>query len=254
MISAVGFELVAIWPKLQELALGFDMTGEYAADNDEARATITDAINLCKRIGWTDLANQASRLLKRALAGERGEVMKALADDLLAGFAEKVQGLHIAIVEERDAELFANAAKHLGGSLAGTLSVSEEELNLAGRALALGLSTAAVSHAMRSVEASLHVLANEMGVTFPGASVELQDWLNLTEKIKSEIEKWEKRPRSDEKAKKLQALAELMVSADCFRLAWRNHVQHARERYETEQARPVLTHVGLYLKRLSEAI
>jgi hypothetical protein len=103
---------------------------------------------------------------------------------------------------------------------------------------------------MRSVEASLHVLASRLGLAFP-SSVKLQDWVNLTEKIKSEVSALEKKPRSDAKTNGLRTLSELVLSADSFRLVWRNHVAHAREKYEEPEARKALGHVGEYLKKLS---
>ena len=124
---------------------------------------------------------------------------------------------------------------------------------LAGKALSVGLSTAAVSHAMRSVEASLYALCAHLGIVFSGG-VNLQDWLVLAEKIKCEIARIEKQPRSQQKADSLQRLSGLMLPADAFRLAWRNHVAHAREKYEGEEARKVLNHVAEYLKRLSDAL
>jgi hypothetical protein len=106
---------------------------------------------------------------------------------------------------------------------------------------------------MRSVESSLHVFSKALGITFPG-SVELQDWKVLTEKLKSEIDKWETKTRSSHKAEKLKSLAELLIPADGFRLAWRNHVAHAREKYEEEEARTIMRHVGSFLKHLSEGL
>jgi hypothetical protein len=107
---------------------------------------------------------------------------------------------------------------------------------------------------MRSVESSLHVLATRLNATFSGSTVELQDWLALTEKIKTEIDKLQPLQRSQLKTEKQQALSELMIKADGFRLAWRNHVQHAREKYEDYEARKILGHVGDYLRLLSLAL
>jgi hypothetical protein len=177
-----------------------------------------------------------------------------LTQDLQSAFEEKLQGLLVAMIEERDTELARNASVLLcGGKLHADLAVSEEELNLAGRALAFGLSTASVSHAMRSAEAALQVLAKAVGITF-SAPVELHAWANLTQKLKSELDKWELKPKSQQKAERLKWLSELLLPADCFRLAWRNHVAHAREKYEEAEARSVLVNVGTYLKTLSNGL
>ena len=106
---------------------------------------------------------------------------------------------------------------------------------------------------MRSVEASLHALATTLGVSFP-SGVQLQDWINLTEKIDKEIGVLEKQARSPQKTEQLKRFSKLLLPANCFRLAWRNHVAHAREKYEAEEARKVLLHVGDFLKELSQAL
>lgn len=254
MIWTVAAKLVSIWPRLQELAWGFDMSGEHAVTPEEARGTLGLVIELCGDVGWLDLAMQATRLLHRAEEGQRGEPMMILAEDLRHAFENKLGNTYIVIVEQRDTELWKDTAKHLCGSLHPNLSISEAELNLAGKALSTGLGTASVLHAMRSVEASLHVICRVLGITFPG-TVELTDWLNLTEKIKRVIDALQQQQtRSPQKTEQLKRLSELMIPADGFRLAWRNHAAHAREKYETEEARAVLGHVAGFLKKLSAAI
>jgi len=230
------------------------MDGDSGVTLQEARETLGNAITLCQLLGWVDLEAQASRILRKAEAGERGDAMKALADDFNEAFTAKASLLQIMIPDDRDSDLIRGGSKSLcGGRLHGDLAISEEELNLAGKAFAFGLSTASVVHAMRSVEASLHMLAKQLNVSFP-TPIGLQDWAVITEKIKSEISKAEKLPRSETKSVSLKTLSGLLLAADCFRLAWRNHVAHAREKYEAEEARGILQHVGEFLKRLSDAI
>jgi hypothetical protein len=254
MIATGAGRLVSLWPKLQNLSLGFAMGGQHATTPEESRETLGHAIRLCKDLGWVDIKNQAARLLNRAERGEQGESMHVLADDLTAAFEEKVQALQIVMIEDRDVGIFTNTCFNLcGETLHSDMAIPEEELNLAGRALAFGLSTACVSHAMRSVEASLHVLTKSLNITFP-APVELQEWANLTQKLKSEISALERQSRSQQKTEQLKWLAELLLPADCFRLAWRNHVAHAREKYESEEARSVLNHTAEFLKALSRKI
>jgi hypothetical protein len=254
MLTLLAVELVAIWPSLQELHLGFEPGVKNPPDKEELDSTLGKLIRFSESVGWKDLANQATRLRRRAEAGESGEPMVALARDLQEAFTDKSCDIHLVVIGETETELYKNATAHLcGAELHGDLSISAEELNLAGKALACGLSTASVSHAMRSIEASLHVSARVLGISFPGG-IELQDWANLTEKIAAEISKQEKVPRSTQKAQQLKKLSELALPADCFRLVWRNHVAHAREKYEEPEARKALTHVAGYLKKLSDAL
>jgi hypothetical protein len=253
MVRIIAAEIVAIHPDLTELHLGFAMGGEDSPIASEAQDTLGRTIRLCNLVGWKDIAKQAQRILDRAKEGESGPRMEALAEDLQHAFEQKLNGLHAVLVEERDAALFVDAAKALCGDLHVDLAVSAEELNLAGRAFALGLSTAAVSHAMRSVEASLYVLARKLAISFP-APVQLQDWAVLTEKIEAELKKWKTQPRSTQRDEESKWLSGLLVPANAFRFAWRNHVAHARTKYEDDEARRVLGHVGEYLKQLSDGL
>jgi hypothetical protein len=254
MIETIATEIVSLWPNLQELKFGFGMGGVDAPSEVETRQTLGRTIQFCQKVGWTDLENQARRLLDRAIAGQSGDPMSTLAEDLQRAFEEKCNRLNLAVIEERDNDLLKNASLCLcDGNLNANLSISEEELNLAGRALAFGLSTAAVSHSMRSVEAGLHALTKALAITFPGP-VQLQDWINLTDKLQAELSKWQNRTRSPQKMEQQKWLAELLLPADCFRLAWRNHVAHAREKYEEQEARNVLINVGRYLKKLSDGL
>ena len=187
MVETVGIRLLVLWPKLQELWLGLDMDGEERTTPEEAKNTLGELAKLCREVKWPDLGNQTARLLSAYKQREQpdgltDDAIKALTEDLDEALQEKMNGLCVLLLEESDTPLFKDATGSLcGGTLHQSLSISEEELNLAGRALAVGLSTAAVSHSMRSVEAALHVLAKAVPITFAGP-VELQDWVNLTER------------------------------------------------------------------------
>lgn len=246
-------DMASIHPELEELEWGFLMGGDDEPKREEIGYRLTKGIRVCGRLGWNDLAAQIRRFVVKFDEGKRGAQMEALAQDIKEAFVDKISALRIAVID--DTALFDNASRVLcGGPLKPALSVSEEELNLGGRALSCGLSTAAVAHAMRSIESSLHATANYMGASFPGSLSELQDWIVLTDKIKSEIEKLQPLARGQEKTEKQKTLSELMIKADGFRLAWRNHVQHAREKYEEAEARKILGHVGDYLRGLSETL
>jgi hypothetical protein len=253
MITLLAEDLVAIWPSLTELQYGFGLGGEDAPDSNEVHRTLGLLKRFCAAVGWKELGRQTDRLFAKFAQNARGNAMEALAMDLRDAFSQKVRDVYLVVVEEKDSDLLKDAASCLCGSLHTDMAISEEEFNFAGRALAVGLGTACVSHAMRSVESSLHVLCKVLGVTFPG-TVELQDWKNLTDKIRSQISVLEQQPRSPQKTGQLKQLSELMIPADGFRLAWRNHVAHAREKYGEDEARTILGHVAEFLKRLSAAL
>jgi hypothetical protein len=252
LMITVAHELVDIWPKLASLQMSYS-AGE-VPDYEEIHDALGQVMRFCNSLGWKDLSRQSVRLVERFAANERVEVLQALIADLREGFESKIRDVRILVVEDKYSGLLANATVSLcGKSLHPDLAVSEEEFNTAGKALALEMSTACVSHAMRSAEASLHVLCHVLRIVFPG-SIELQDWKTLEEKIQSEIKSQEQQPRSQRKAEQLKTLAGLMLPAQGFRLAWRNHVAHAREGYNESAALGILRHVADFLRTLSAAI
>jgi hypothetical protein len=224
------------------------------ADSTEAKQNIQHASRFCERVGWSDLQAQAQRLLSRVRDKESAEVIQALTLDFMNGFNRRLDSAELLMLNDIETDLFTDATKCLCKfPLHEGLAVCEEEFNLAGKSLAVGLSTAAIFHAMRSVEASLHVMCRTLNISFPGG-IQIQDWIVLTEKIRVELDVVQKIPRSIQKANAQKCLAELLIPADGFRLAWRNHVAHAREKYENDEARAVLGHVAEYLRRLSSAL
>jgi hypothetical protein len=255
MFEILADKIADVWPDLMNLALGFHgVEDSDPISLEESSETLDKVINLCASLGWEDLERQAKRLLQRIANGATGEPIATLATDFRDGFHEKLQAVLLLVIEDKDQKLFVDAISYFGiGGVADKLASSAEEFNLAGRALAVSLSTACVFHAMRAIEVSLHILAKDLDIDFP-APIELQDWANLTQKISSFIEQLEPQRKSQDKANKLTHFSELMIPANGFRLAWRNHVAHAREKYEYEEARRVIGYVGDYLKTLSEAM
>lgn len=253
MILASASLFAHLHPVLQDLSLGFFLSGEDAATPQETAAKISSVNKLCHRLGWLDIERQGERLIQNAKAPESNrDVMEALVDDFREAVISKLSSLRIAIIEDRDKAIYIDATKELcGTTLDASLSAPQEELNYAGKALALGLSTASVYHSMRGVESSLHRLCGRLGIAFPGSAVDLQNWAALEDKIKAEISQLEQTARSPTKTEKLRDLAEVLIPVTGFRLAWRNHVAHARSTYEMEQAREILEHVARYLNALS---
>jgi HEPN domain-containing protein len=255
MAEVFASRIANISTKLLDLQIGFPMRDDFSVTQSEITETIELLTEFCADAQWPDLANQARRLLGHYAAElhrEHPEAMSALAGDLHSAFTEKARRVKLVIIAEQDTGCYLNAVMKFCGTdaLHPDLAISEEELNLAGRAYAVGLTTASVMHAMRAVEASLHALCKRLSVTYPGG-VEQQDWKVLVEKIVAETKKVDLQKRSAEKAEALERLARLMLAADGFKNAWRNHVAHARQKYESTEADKVLRYVGDFFRDLS---
>jgi len=125
-----------------------------------------------------------------------------------------------------------------------------EEIKAAGNCYATGNFTACVFHLMRVLEIALHALAVDLGVTFP-ATIELENWQNIIEKIESEIRAKEKLPKGTTKSEELQYYSEAAKEFRYFKDAWRNHVSHSRVDYEIHDATKILEHVREFMKHLA---
>jgi HEPN domain-containing protein len=125
------------------------------------------------------------------------------------------------------------------------------DIKEAGNCYAHGTYTACVFHLMRVLEIALHKLATDLGVTFP-ATLELENWQNIIEKIESEITAREKRlPKGTAKSEEMQHYSEAAKEFRYFKNAWRNHVSHSRVDYEIHDATKIMEHVRDFMQHLA---
>ena len=121
------------------------------------------------------------------------------------------------------------------------------------RCYALGCYTASVYHSMGVVQAGLHALATELGVTFTH-SIDLAEWNGIINALETAIKPYREGPRSDEKDRKLSFYSGCASQFRYFKDAWRNHVAHMREEYDRDQAHSILLHVRDFMEKLAYRI
>ena len=125
------------------------------------------------------------------------------------------------------------------------------EIKNAGNCYALEQNEACVFHCMCALELALHVLANELGVTFSG-TLDLQNWQNIIENIESEIKNLEKLPKSKYKSETLKLFSQAAMQFRWFKEAWRNHVMHGRDICDPGKAYSILGHTKELMQALAE--
>ena len=126
------------------------------------------------------------------------------------------------------------------------------EIEGSGRALALGLFTASVFHAMRAAEIGLRTLGTKLEAQFP-FDIELADWQNIQEQIDSKIKaRAVSLPRGLSKDQELKFLSEAAAQLRYFKDGWRIRVAHARATYDEGQATQAFEHVADFLGFMSE--
>jgi len=108
--------------------------------------------------------------------------------------------------------------------------------------------SASVFHCMNILQEGLYSLARHLSVEFK-FPIELANWnqviVEIENKIKQELERLGREERSSERERQLTFLGNIGMQFRYFKDAWRNHVDHGRERYDDHQAHTVLTHTIL---------
>ena len=130
-----------------------------------------------------------------------------------------------------------------------------QDTRAAGRCLALDEGTAAVFHLMGVLERALHRLASQIELLMT-PTIELENWKTITDqiekKINGQVKALEQQPKGIEKSAKMQFYSEIAIDFNYFRLAWRNHVAHGRDRYEPREALEIWNHVRSFMQRLAK--
>jgi hypothetical protein len=117
------------------------------------------------------------------------------------------------------------------------------------QSFALDQWTATVFHSMRILERGLLELARLVGLD--PVDLALENWKNITDQIERNIRDMESLPKSAAKSSDLQFLSGAAAQFRYFKDAWRNHVSHARESYDEQEARIVLEHVRDFMAHLA---
>jgi hypothetical protein len=140
---------------------------------------------------------------------------------------------------------------------------TQYDIQEAGRALALGLSTACMFHVMRVAELGLHAVGRQLRVRLKrGKTLEDADWVMVLDAIGTKLnalrsnaqpkQKQGKPPRLDKsRGAKLQWYAQMRAEMGAVKDAWRNQVAHPHKQYNEYEARGVYEHVRTLMERVA---
>lgn len=127
------------------------------------------------------------------------------------------------------------------------------EVQNAGKALAAGMFTSSVFHAMRAAEIGVRALSADMGVTFnvPADQVE---WRKHQNQIAGKITAIENSGKSVQRDKDLEFYAQNAAQLQYFNDGWRIRAAHARATYDEGQAISVLNHTIALIEGLAPRV
>jgi len=75
---------------------------------------------------------------------------------------------------------------------------------------------------------------------------------NIIDQIEKEIRTLQQAPKTSSRDAELKFCSEAALQFRYFKDAWRNHVSHAKETYESFEAESILTHVREFMQRMAE--
>jgi hypothetical protein len=237
----------------------------FASQSQTARDEFDNGLKSCE--GWLR-EEIASLPFSSSLKLQVGRMFKELHE---AGTSHPSQGQRaIAVIDEVSFNIQEELKEHLffvvpatrkqwfdeddkglfGEAVSITFPESTPEIAEAGRCFALARWTASVFHLMRALELALHKWALELGVDQFNA-LELENWKNILDAARKKIEGLEQQPKSIAKDAELQYYGETRAHFLAVKDAWRNHVAHARERYDEGRAQSILTHAREFMQLLA---
>lgn len=141
-----------------------------------------------------------------------------------------------------NADLYESPLARFGDQVGDTFKGSAEEIECAGKCLALGQGTACVFHLMRAMEASVKVLGSTLGIN----DVE-KEWGKILSELKSKIETMPSGEHRDEWSACHSNLYHV-------KQAWRNPTMHPKKTYTPEQAEEVFYAVAAFMRHLATLV
>lgn len=174
---------------------------------------------------------------------------------------EEIIGLMAALGDRLDDDLnaqwFLHVPDHLaqlyrssdpfGDEVAKAFKPSRDDIEAAGKALALGLGTAAVFHLMRAMEAAVGRLCAELEIN----NVE-REWGKLLSDIGDKIKGMPKATEYEKKKK--NQWSECHANLFHVKQAWRNDTMHPRQSYQPDEAKEVFEATRVFMKHLSTLV
>jgi hypothetical protein len=129
----------------------------------------------------------------------------------------------------------------------------ERDVRDACQCFALAQWTASVFHAMRVLEIGLRALATHVGVSLK-FSLDFADWQNLIDGVDARIKALQQQQKGQARSDELEFLARSAAEFRYFKEAWRNHVSHARQSYDEQEAWSVLSHARDFMGSLAAGL
>jgi hypothetical protein len=234
------------------------MTGTSFGMSAESWQIVTDQADtlcrLCEEMGLVMSAKSAHKVSAqlhgvKARGWQAGDVLAMHPDDrkvlidLLAEvygrFRDELSASIFVQVDPHSVSLYQPIQPLFGSEVATAFPLADEDIEEAGKCIALERFTAAVFHLMRAMECAVKALSSKLGISNTD-----RVWGNLLSDMHAKIEAMPKGKSRDQWSESHSLLYHV-------KQAWRNDVMHPKETYTAEQARDVLQAVRSFMRHLA---
>lgn len=143
---------------------------------------------------------------------------------------------------------YFQAESLFGDEVSAAFPACASDILCAGDCYALEQDTACVMHLMRVLEIILAAFASKFSVDSTR-----EQWHKIIGDIETAVGGLDSKTSTDWREQK-EYFSEACKEFRYFKDAWRNHAMHARERYNSAQAKRILEHVGDFARHLSKRL
>ncbi len=220
----------------------------------EVHRVVEQMVNNIAQVPISHLLRQRIRRLWDHIEQEDGlktytymsamNTLKELSNDVLMEFQRPV---FLMIPDDRAA--FYKNRLPFGEEVKNAFPEASYDIEHAAQLMALDEWTGAVFHLMRASELALHRLCRMLRI----GNVKTREWTQLIQDIDKAIDGLRKKPRTLRRDRRVQYLGDARASLSGFRDAFRNHVMHARARYDELAAHKIYTHVEAFMITLASS-
>jgi hypothetical protein len=236
----------------QEMVSESSQRQEEVVYNDESRKgeiqAMEDFIAESEEYSLTSTGDQFYRMKRAFEKGAGRKEIDKLLPELLNRLEDECRRRRMLMIEPEHVKYaedpqFFDPTDPTANKVSTELSSASEDIAEAGMCLACGRSTACVMHLSRVVECGLEALAKALGVT------KQNDWGQYLNQIDVELQKRFK--SAGARSLDEQFYAEVHITFDAVRRAWRNPTMHVDKTYTPERAEEIMVSVRSFMRHLA---
>jgi hypothetical protein len=205
-------------------------------------STLGELHREAQRLGLRSVVRQLDRVKEHfSAAGTTTTTMRAMIVDVYNRMLESLEDSFFLSVPVENVPLYRSTEPLFGTDVAAKFPEMNEDIDEAGKCLALNRSTAAVFHLMRIIEIGVRRFGDRLGIELTTE----KNWQPILDEINKAIK------GMDHKLPQTKAYAATSSHLYNVKIAWRNEVMHPKQTYTEKEARAVFSSVDTFIRDLT---